>query len=112
MTAWKYLEIAPSNTGVVIKSSAGVIGGLEAISGYTAASYLMLFDAASQPANGTIPIWSSASTANGIWAVLNIPPGGIQCSTGIFAGWSTTPYSYTAPAAIPPGYQNGTAAYQ
>jgi hypothetical protein len=63
--------------------------------GDTADRYLMLFDALTAPVNGTQPLAEAVVQASFAWDV-SFEPGGIQCNTGIFIAFSSTPKTYTS----------------
>jgi hypothetical protein len=84
-------------SSLVLKASAGNLFGVTVNAG-ASAGYLMIFNATSAPADGTVtPIWSMPVAANaGLAFSFDIP---VYCSTGITAVFSTTgPFTKTASA--------------
>lgn len=85
--------VAASN--VVVKGTPGNLYGFDAASG-ASAGYVMVFNATSLPANGTVtPLKVYNIAANSSMSITYNPP--LVCSTGITLGFSTTgPFSLTA----------------
>lgn len=97
--------IAPVATSVaagtlVVKTTPGQLLSVTCTAGATA-GYLMVFDAASAPADGTVtPIWVSELIAiNGSYTFQAGAGPGLRCNTGISLAFSSTgPFSKTASA--------------
>ncbi len=64
------------------------------------ARYVMVFDAAALPVNGSAPLWMYPLTATSAPAKeLAFPPEGLLCTAGIVIALSTTPTTLTIAAA-------------
>ena len=84
----------------VLKTGRGRLLYLNAYNNNATVRYLMLFDAAALPANGTVPLLMQAMTATAsIPKELAFPPEGMTFVNGLVIAISSTPATLTIAAA-------------
>lgn len=83
-------------TNLVVKASPGLILSANMCkSGSGSPTYMMLFDAASLPSNGTVPRKAAVLTTTTGNVSMDFTPNGIYCSTGIVLAASSTQATLT-----------------
>jgi len=84
--------------GLVVKNGPGVFGGIGAINGTGSGGFLQIHNlaAATGYTAATLVNVSPGSITSGSNTLTNATTGGIQCTVGIVAVWSSTQYTYTS----------------
>jgi len=100
-TAGTAPELYSSTTNPAGEASRVVAGAhvfVEALAynGSGVAAFLMIFDAAALPPNGTVPAIAAVDVASGASVAIDAGPGGLSFVNGIVAVLSSTPFSLTA----------------
>lgn len=90
------LDAAAAASNQVVKASAGQLYALTAYNGSGATRYLHVFNAASLPADGTVPTLAPVQIPDGATGSIDFGALGRPFSTGIVAAFSSTADTLTA----------------
>lgn len=92
---------ANSNIGTtgatLVSASSVVVYNMISVNPLTASAYIQLYCRNTTPSGGdAADWWGTGVISAGSVGVVSLPSGGIKCSNGVTAAWSTTAATFTA----------------